>query len=167
VINRASKIRTSSPFIVEDQVGFLVRAVSQRNHVVFTRLMVAGLTRVQFAVLAKLLEIGSCSQNELGRLTLLDPASIKGVVSRLERSNFVQVKKDDLDKRQHLVSLTKRGQNIARKGVAIAPQITKEMLYGLTVEEQRSIVDLLKKIALAPASPDLGVRVARRVRRIP
>src|ERR1700751_716216 len=70
-----SKSRTAPTFIVENQVGFLVRAVSQRNHVVFTRLMVAGLTRVQFAVLAKLLEIGSCSQNELGRLTLLDRAS--------------------------------------------------------------------------------------------
>jgi MarR family transcriptional regulator, lower aerobic nicotinate degradation pathway regulator len=143
----ANEPRKKAPtFIVENQVGFLVRAVSQRNHLVFTRLMGAGLTRVQFAVLAKLLEIGSCSQNELGRLTLLDRASIKGVVSRLKKRGYVQVQKDNLDRRQYLVGLTKLGQKSVKRGVAIAPRITEEMLRGLTGEERRSIVDLLKKI---------------------
>jgi DNA-binding MarR family transcriptional regulator len=146
VASEPSKSRTAPKFIVEDQVGFLVRAVSQRNHVVFTRLMIAGLTRVQFAVLAKLLEIGSCSQNELGRRTLLDRASIRDVVGRLKERGYVQVKNDNLDKRQLLVSLTARGRKITKRGVTIAPRITKEMLRGLTAEERCSIVALLKKI---------------------
>jgi DNA-binding MarR family transcriptional regulator len=133
-------------FVLEDQVGFLLRAVSQRNTVLFAELMVAGLTRVQFAALAKLFELGSCSQNELGRLILMDRATIKGVVNRLRRRGYIQVAPDKFDRRQHVLTLTTLGQRITRRAIAIAPEITKSMLEGLNAAERRQIVALLRKI---------------------
>ena len=109
-----------SSFVLEDQVGFLLRAVSQRNTVLFSEGMVAGLTRVQFATMAKLLEIGSCSQNELGRLVLMDRATIKGVVSRLRKRGFIQVRPDAHDRRQHVLALTELGERTARRAIAVS-----------------------------------------------
>ena len=51
--------------------------------------MIEGLTQTQFAALAKLHEVGPCSQNQLGRLIYLDAATIKGVVDRLSARGFV------------------------------------------------------------------------------
>ena len=132
--------------VVDDQVGFLLRAASQRNTVLFAELMVAGITRVQFATLAKLFELGSCSQNELGRLILMDRATIKGVVSRLRRRGYIQVVADKRDRRQHLLSLTAFGQRITRRAIAVAPEITERMLQRLNGAERRQIVALLRKI---------------------
>ena len=138
--------RPASAFIVEDQVGFLLRAVSQRNTVLFAAEMVAGLTRVQFTTMAKLLEIGSCSQNELGRLILMDRATIKGVVNRLRKRGFVRVQADPNDRRQHVLSLSRLGQKVTRRAVAVAPAITEKMLEQLNASERKQIVALLRKI---------------------
>lgn len=137
-----------SSFVLEDQVGFLLRAASQRNTVLFSNGMVAGLTRVQFATMAKLLEIGSCSQNELGRLVLMDRATIKGVVSRLHKRGFIQVRPDARDRRQHVLALTKLGQRTARRAIAVAPAITDKMLENLNAMECKQIINLLRKIVL-------------------
>ena len=109
--------------------------------------MAAGLTRVQFATMAKLLEIGFCSQNELGRLILLDRATIKGVVSRLRKRGFIQVHADANDRRQHVLGLTKLG----RTNTPCAPslsllRITDQMLEHLNAAERKQIVKLLRKI---------------------
>jgi DNA-binding MarR family transcriptional regulator len=151
---RMSNARQSQPatksklgsFVLEDQVGFLLRAVSQRNTVLFAKDMVAGITRVQFATMAKLLELGVCSQNELGRLILLDRATIKGVVSRLRKRGFVQMRPDANDRRQHVLGLTKLGQKTTLRAVAVAPRITDKMLERLNAAERKQIVKLLRKI---------------------
>jgi DNA-binding MarR family transcriptional regulator len=138
--------RSKSAFIVDNQVGFLLRAVSQRNTEVFTQHMVDGLTRVQFATMAKLLEVGFCSQNELGRLVLLDRATIKEVISRLKKRGFIHVQPDTLDRRQHILGLTKLGKATVRRGIAVAPRITNKMLEQLDAGERAEIVRLLQKI---------------------
>jgi MarR family transcriptional regulator, lower aerobic nicotinate degradation pathway regulator len=138
--------RNFGSFVLEEQVGFLLRAASQRNTVLFAKTMVHGLTRVQFATMAKLLEIGSCSQNELGRLILLDRATIKGVVSRLRTRGLIQVLPHGTDRRQHVLGLTKLGHKVVERALAVAPSITEKMLEPLNATERRQIVKLLRKI---------------------
>jgi len=144
--NRKIEKHKLGKFVLEDQVGFLVRAVSQRNTELFTKHMVAGLTRVQFATMAKLLDVGFCSQNELGRLILLDRATIKGVVSRLRKRGYIQMRADANDRRQHVLGLTKLGKKTTQRAVAIAPMITNKMLAHLNTRERKQIVTLLHKI---------------------
>ena len=69
--------------MLDEQVGFLMRVAMQRHTSIFMSRMIEGLTQTQFAALAKLYEVGPCSQNHLGRLIYLDAATIKGVVDRL------------------------------------------------------------------------------------
>lgn len=69
---------------LEDQVGFVLRRAHQRASGIFAEVMGRyDVTPTQFAALAKLADVAPVSQNELGRLTAMDPATIFGVVSRL------------------------------------------------------------------------------------
>jgi DNA-binding MarR family transcriptional regulator len=131
---------------MEDQVGFLMRVAMQRHTSIFTSRMVGDLTQTQFAALAKLAEVGTCSQNHLGRLIYLDAATIKGVVDRLRIRRLVTLDGDPTDRRRSMISLTRAGRRVAEKAVAVAHRITAETLIPLKRPEQRQVVRLLKKL---------------------
>ncbi len=108
--------------------------------------MVEGLTQTQFASLAKLYEVGPCSQNHLGRLIYLDAATIKGVVDRLEARGFVAICDDPHDKRRRALTITERGRSVTEAAIKIAAEITTETLAPLNAEEQRALARLLRKL---------------------
>ena len=96
--------------MLDEQVGFLLRVAMQRHTAIFTARMIEGLTQTQFAALAKLYEVGPCSQNHLGRLIYLDAATIKGVVDRLARAASSPRSTIPNDRRRRAVALTERGR---------------------------------------------------------
>ena len=134
------------PYVLSEQVGFLLRVAMQRHTAIFMSRMIEGLTQTQFAALAKLLEAGPCSQNHLGRLIYLDAATIKGVIDRLRARRLVTTQDDPRDKRRRAIALTETGRRTAEAAVAVAGDITAKTLAPLTQEEQRTIVRLLKKL---------------------
>ena len=99
-------------YVLDEQIGFLMRVAMQRHTAIFTSRMIEGLTQTQFAALAKLYEVGPCSQNQLGRLIYLDAATIKGVVDRLGARGFVTALNDPKDRRRRAVALTERGRQV-------------------------------------------------------
>ena len=119
----------------------------QRHTSIFTARMAEGLTQTQFAALAKLHEVGPCSQNHLGRLIYLDAATIKGVVDRLALRGFVSALNDPKDRRRRAVALTDRGREATEAAIKIAAEITAATLTPLTPDEQRAIGRLLKKLS--------------------
>ena len=134
-------------YVLDDQVGFLMRIAMQRHTSIFMSQMIEGLTQTQFAALAKLYEVGPCSQNFLGRLIYLDAATIKGVVDRLHLRGFVTALNDPTDRRRRAVTLTDRGRRATEAAMLIAAKITAATLTPLTAEEQRVVVKLLRKLA--------------------
>ena len=134
------------PYVLNEQIGFLLRVAMQRHTSIFMSHMVEGLTQTQFAALAKLFEAGPCSQNHLGRLIYLDAATIKGVVDRLLARGFVTTGHDPQDRRRRAVMLTPSGRRVTEAAIAIAAEITVQTLAPLSVEEQRAVVRLLKKL---------------------
>ena len=134
------------PYVMKDQVGFLMRVAMQRHTSIFMSLMPHDLTQPQFAVLAKLIEVGTCSQNHLGRLIYLDAATIKGVIDRLRTRKLVTVQLNPKDRRRSMVSVTKHGYRIANEATKLARRITAETLVPLRPLEQRQIVRLLRKM---------------------
>jgi DNA-binding MarR family transcriptional regulator len=123
-----------------------MRVAMQRHTSIFMSTMIEDLTQTQFAVMAKLHEVGPCSQNHLGRLVYLDAATIKGVVDRLGLRGFVTTGSDPNDRRRRAVSLTDNGARIMEEAIRVASDITTKTLRPLTAEEQRSLTRLLKKI---------------------
>src|SRR6478672_4552765 len=116
------------------QSGFLMRVAMQRHTSIFTSRMVEGLTQTQFAALAKLYEVGPCSQNYLGRLIYLDAATIKGVVDRLHLRGLVTALSDPKDRRRRAVALTDRGRRATEAAMQVATGITAATLTPLTAE---------------------------------
>lgn len=141
------KSATKPPYVVDNQVGFLMRVAMQRHTAIFMSQMTDKLTQTQFAVLAKLLEVGPCSQNHLGRLIYLDAATIKGVVDRLKLRRFITTQDDPNDRRRRAITLTDKGRAVAKNVIEHAAEITAATLAPLSPDEQETIVRLLKKLA--------------------
>ena len=141
-----ASVPAGKPYVLNDQIGFLLRVAMQRHTAIFMSRMIEGLTQTQFAALAKLFEVGPCSQNHLGRLIYLDAATIKGVVDRLLARGFVTTGHDPQDRRRRAVTLTPSGRRVTEAAIAVAAEITAQTLAPLSVEEQRAVVRLLNKL---------------------
>jgi DNA-binding MarR family transcriptional regulator len=158
-------------YVLEEQVGFILRQVWQRHATIFAREIGINLTPTQWAALAKLTETGPCSQNALGRLTAMDVATIKGVIDRLTARGLTETSPDPEDGRRLLVSLTRAGQLMAEKAAPNALAITRETLGRSMRRSGRrcwccsaSCADRLSHgrfNRVQPTSPDSGFRCRR------
>ena len=140
-------VKPSKPaYILDEQIGFILRQVWQRHAAIFARDIGINLTPTQWAALAKLNETGTCSQNQLGRLTAMDVATIKGVIDRLSARGLTETGRDSEDGRRLLVSLTRAGQQMAEKAAPNALAISKETLAPLDAREREALFGLLNKL---------------------
>jgi MarR family transcriptional regulator, lower aerobic nicotinate degradation pathway regulator len=135
-----------APYMLDGQVGFILRQVSQRHAAIFAKGIACGLTPTQWAAMAKLAEMGPCSQNLLGRRTAMDVATIKGVIGRLVKRGFAETRPDPKDGRLLVVALTAEGEKAVEMTLPKAREITKETLSPLTEAECGMLLTLLKKL---------------------
>ena len=140
-------IRPQRPiYILDDQIGFILRQVWQRHATIFARDIGIHLTPTQWAALAKLAETGPCSQNQLGRLTAMDVATIKGVVDRLMKRGLVRSATDETDARRRLLTLSDAGRVFVEASFDAAHAVTRETLAPLAERERAMFVALLEKL---------------------
>lgn len=132
-------------YVLEEQVGFLLRRVNQRHLAIFAR-QIGDLTPTQFAALSKLCAAGHTSQNALGRATAMDAATIKGVVDRLRKRGLVTSCPDPEDQRRMLLSPTAEGRALFDRLLTAAHAITDETLAPLDAEERRVFLSLLARL---------------------
>jgi DNA-binding MarR family transcriptional regulator len=130
---------------LDDQIGYILRRVTQRHLSIFAAL-IPEVTTTQFAVLARLAEVGPVSQNHLGRATAMDAATIKGVVDRLARLGYVATTADPDDRRRLTVALTKAGSALFQGRIGTALQISQETLAPLTSTERQALLILLSRL---------------------
>jgi MarR family transcriptional regulator, lower aerobic nicotinate degradation pathway regulator len=145
--SKAAEEDRSPPYLLDEQVGFLLRQVSQRHTAIFAARMIEDVTPTQWAALARLDERGPCSQNLLGRLTAMDAATIKGVVDRLVARGLAETRSDPQDSRRLTITLSGAGRELVRRAAPVAQAITEETLAPLSPSEQRAIARLLGKLA--------------------
>lgn len=131
---------------LDDQIGFVLRQVQQRHALIFAAAFGDDLTPMQWAVLAKLAEVGECSQNQLGRLVSMDAATIKGVVDRLIRRGMTETRADPDDRRRVVLKLTAAGCDTFEAGARRAARVTDETLEPLTAREGEQLVALLRRL---------------------
>jgi DNA-binding MarR family transcriptional regulator len=133
-------------YILDEQVGFVLRQAQQRHTLLFAGLMIDGLTPTQWAALAKLWECGAQSQNHLGRRTAMDGATIKGVIARLALRGLTAIRPDPEDARRLLIELTEEGAGVCRRAAPVALEITEKTLSPLAEAEREILIGLLRKI---------------------
>lgn len=132
-------------YVLDDQIGYVLRRVTQRHLALFSEL-IPQVTTTQFAVLARLFELGPQSQNLLGRATALDAATIKGVVDRLVRQGLVETSADPDDKRRLTVALTKPGEDLFHSTMSRALNVSDRTLAPLSEAERLHLLTLLSRL---------------------
>ena len=133
------------PYVLDEQVGFLLRQVSQRHTALFAAGIGNELTPTQWAAISKL-HAGAVSQNLLGRKTAMHAATIKGVIDRLTQRGLTKTTPDPEDGRRLLVELTPEGTKVYEESQCRAMTITEETLAPLTYKERVVLLTLLRKM---------------------
>ncbi len=134
-------------FVLDEQVAHLLRRAHQRASALFlTVLADAQLTPTQFFAMARLHEMGKLSQNRLGRLAAMDPATIQGVIRRLHERGYIERLADPTDRRRMVLSLSPQGQETVVRLLGDANRIGDEIVAPLSPDEQGVFVSLLKRL---------------------
>ena len=155
----AKRGAAAGPYVLEQQVGFLLRCAHQRASEMFKAVMGRfGVTPRQFAALAKLDDLGSVSQNQLGRLTAMDPATISGVIDRLTARGLVQQSSDPRDGRLLALALTAEGEQAISAMKAVAAEVSLRTLEPLSETEVSAFLKALCKIGASSCMPPQSSR---------
>jgi len=134
-------------YILEKQVGSLLRRAHQRASAIFADLIGEyRLIPMQYGALVKIRKFGEVTQNLLGRSITMDPATINGVVSRLEERALLAREQDPENRRRVLWRLTPRGKKLVKRTVPRGERITDQTLAPLSGEERAIFLKLLKKL---------------------
>lgn len=83
---------------------------------------------------------------ELGKRTLLDSATLTGILDRLVISDLIERKQHPDDRRAILVCLTTKGKETAEKLQSAMKDANREFLKGLDEEEQAMLKKLLGRL---------------------
>lgn len=134
-------------YVVEEQVGFLLRRAHQRHVGIFQEGMrQVDLTPTQFTALVKVVELRRVTQNHLGRLAGMDPVTTQGVVRRLVARGLLRQLRDPADRRMIVLAPTTQAVTLIGQAVASARAITKATLAPLTAGDQAKFLSLLRKM---------------------
>jgi MarR family transcriptional regulator, lower aerobic nicotinate degradation pathway regulator len=143
----SSAVDTLAGFTVEDHVGFLLRRAHQRHVALFTAGMAhVDLTPTQFTALLKTVQLGRITQNHLGRLAAMDPATIQGVVRRLVARGLIRRGRDPMDRRTAVLEPTDAGTALIGSVVSCAQRAHDAALAPLSSHERAQVLALLRKM---------------------
>lgn len=134
---------TKDGYLFSDQIGHLLRRVYQRHTALFQQYIPdSQLTAAQFVVLCSVRDNGASSLADLVKATVIDQATVRGVVDRLKQRELVQVDHDPIDRRKVVINLTPIGQELVAQMEPFAKQIT-ESTYGNLNPAERVALDFL------------------------
>src|SRR5690242_8038045 len=144
---QAAKDDDAASYVLEHQAGHLIRRAHQRHTTIFQDGMGdVQLTPTQYAALVKIRDVGQISQNQLGRMTAMDPATIQGVVQRLAARGLVDRTPDLHDRRLMQLRLTAKGRALVQAAIAQGITITEATLAPLSEAERPLFLSLLRKL---------------------
>lgn len=135
------------PYDFTAQVGHLLRRAYQRHTTVFQQhIPDSQLTAAQFVVLCALRDHGGSSIAEIVRTTVIDQATIRGVIERLRTRELVAVEHDKEDRRKVVVQLTAEGADMVKAMVPFGHMISERTFGELNPAERVALLFLLQKM---------------------
>lgn len=131
--------------LLKNQLCFPTYAVSNkilRNYQPLLKKL--DLTYTQYIAMMVLWEKKKVNEKELCESLFLKTNTLAPLIKRLKEKGYIDINKDDLDKRNLVISLTKDGEALKDKAVDVPPSIAKE--FNLTEEEAIFLYKILYKI---------------------
>lgn len=102
------------------------------------------LTYTQYIVMMVLWKHKEVSEKELGEALYLKSNTLAPLIKRLKEKEFIQIETSKLDKRNIIISLTKKGEELKKEAVCVPRSIAEE--FNLTAEEATMLYKILYKI---------------------
>ena len=94
----------------------------------------------------KTVQLGRITQNHLGRLAAMDPATIQGVVQRLIARGLIRRGRDPMDRRTAVLEPTEAGVALIGSVVPCAQRAHDAALAPLSPQERTKVLALLRKM---------------------
>jgi MarR family transcriptional regulator for hemolysin len=105
-----------------------------------------GLTRAQWAVLAKLERTEGLKQTEIADLMEMQPITLTRLIDKLCEAGLIERRSDDTDRRVNRLYLTKAARPLMAKLAVLRGEITQAALAGLSNADTHRLVDDLESI---------------------
>lgn len=139
---------------LDNQICFRLYTASRLITQAYTPILSElGITYPQYLVLMVLWEKDNQPVNDIAHRLLLETNTVTPLLQRMERIELVKRQKGKLDKRQHIVRLTKKGREMEEKAYALIPTGMGKQLsacpmqledYQHLAQELDSIISSLK-----------------------
>lgn len=130
---------------VPDCTVFLLGKAYQKAHGDFKKcLKPFGLTNMQHLVLEGLWVREGVTASELGRLLILDKATLSGVLDRMAEAGWIVKKQDPHDRRVNRLFPSKKADKMKHQLIAVRKKANESLLRGFSSEEQVLLKRLLK-----------------------
>jgi len=107
-----------------------------------------GVTAVQAMILGFLCEEDVITSRRLGERTVLDSATLTGILDRLEAVGYIERKPNPEDRRSIIICLTAEGTRCAGDISSLVEHANREFLSSLSREEEAMLRGLLKRLRL-------------------
>ena len=132
---------------VSRNFGFLLNDVARLMRTVYDRrIRELGLTRAQWWVLTHLFRADGITQTELAVVLEVEKPTLGRLLDRLEAKGWVRRTHDARDRRVWRVRLTKEVEPALRTMRALAAELRRDALAGLSAAERERFVDSLLAI---------------------
>ena len=132
---------------LDDHVGVALRRAYQHAVANLTaRIARFDLSPLEFSVLVRLHDIGSWTQNSLGRSIFMEPANIAALVRRLAERGLVTREPDPDDRRAIRVSITPAGVALLAAARTEADAANTHTLSVLEPAERAELMALLRRL---------------------
>ena len=115
---------------------------------------IGSLNLKDLSVLMLIGRIGSCNMNCIAENLSLALSTTTSIVDRMVRNKLVKRARTEKDRRIVLVSLTEKGREIDSLIYTKAIHFYNLMLSRLTVEEQKSLLHIFKKMTIGGDDTD-------------
>lgn len=125
----------------------LIRCTQNVHKKEYRTIKEGGLTVSQFAVLEILYHKGDLKICEIIDKILSTGGNMTVVIDNLVKDNLVKRCADPKDRRVNLISITEKGRKIIDEIFPKHVENVNEIFKGLTVEEKKNLISLLKKLS--------------------
>lgn len=122
----------------------LIRAATRFRTVLETELLTLQIGPPHLALLMLLENAGTTNQVRLGEELGIDKATMVKLIDLLERLKLVARKAGRHDRRENLVTITRKGSNLRQKGLAAVKKAERILLPSL---DRRSLNQLRSSLA--------------------
>jgi MarR family transcriptional regulator for hemolysin len=132
---------------IESDFLFLIYDVAQsmRRHA-DKRARTHGMTRAQWAVLARLEREPDITQSRLAALTDVEPITIGRLVDRLEANGLIERRPDPNDRRIWRLKLTSKSAAVLRQIATFRRELHEDMAEGSDPQTLESLVRGLQRM---------------------